>query len=521
MTALNPKLVPLSVIGVAVSLLVLADVASAQTNEPNLAHIYLTQAKEINGLSGAAYGALADGRIILGGGLDIAARHQLPGVNWLACLKPDGDVLWAVRAEEEPDAASLFPLRTDGASVWSGGLRKDGSFRFARFNALTLQKEASIQLTFASAQHSSPCLQLHSPITGDFDLQVSLVQGSGSSIRVALVSREMRLIFDKTYTFSFLKGDSHLAEAGNGYLIRLPDKTGYYLCLRHSISAGGRQGVAIMRLQNDGAVKWANSYPISPAEFEVEPHIGSDGAILLGLSNVDGVKDSPLIKIATDGTVSWAQSYPGLEGVSVANAHFAWTPHRFSEPYLYATSGQLKSAKLFTYLLGLNYSTGQIEKQVKLNSPGTGLYVERSSDSLYVSLLDMKYGNRGGSQGSLVRLGLDLNFRSVCALRDVEFHWPELCALSAGRLLVSYGYHAKNILAIQTVDENLESANGCEMLQKAKISLTKTNFQARPITINAAPLEGIALADVNSAVKEADLKLLPFALEEVPCTSKR
>jgi hypothetical protein len=179
------------------------------------------------------------------------------------------------------------------------------------------------------------------------------------------------------------------------------------------------------------------------------------------------------------------------------------------------------SSKLFDYLLGLNYSNGQIEKQVKFNSPGGALYVEKSTDSVYVSLWDGTYGNRGGSHGSLIRLGFDLNFRAACALRNVEFHWPELCALSAGRLLVSYGYHAKNALLIQTVDENLESANGCEMLQKAEISLTKTNFQARPIAINAVPLDGIAVADVKSPAKEADLKLLPFALEEVPCKGKR
>jgi hypothetical protein len=93
MAALKPKVVRLLVIGAAASLLILADVAGAPTNETALAQIYFTQAKEINGLFGSAYRALADGRIILNGDLDIAPRHQLPGIDWLACLRPDGHIL--------------------------------------------------------------------------------------------------------------------------------------------------------------------------------------------------------------------------------------------------------------------------------------------------------------------------------------------------------------------------------------------------------------------------------------------
>lgn len=521
MAALHRKLVLRSVLGISAvsNLFFVAELASGQTTEPFLARKYITQAKEVQSILGSAYRSLADGRILLGGDVGIAGSHQLAGIDWLACLNQGGGVLWSVRADEEPDAVSLFPLTSDGDSIWNGGLRKDGIFRFARFNAVSLKKEASIQMTFPSPSHSAPFLQLHSFTEGRADLQVSLMQGSGNSIRVALLSSEMRVIFDKSYSFTFLKGDKDLGGPGNGYLVRLPDKTGYYLCLRHSIRVGGRQGVGILRLTNDGAIKWANGYPVSNSEFETETHIGADGAILLNLSNIAGVKNSPLVKVAPDGTISWAQSYPGLDGVSVANASSPWVPHRFIEPYLYAWAGQLVSVKLYTQLLGLNYSTGQIEKQVRFTTPGGGFYMEESSDSIYVSLLD---GNFHSSKGFLVRLGHDLNIRSACAVRNVEFHWPAICALSPGKLLASYSYPTQKTVVIQAVDDNLEGGNSCGILQKADLAVSKSNFQARSIPMTAVPLPDITVGDVNSATKEeADLKLLPLPLEEVPCENKR
>jgi hypothetical protein len=513
---LEPKSVRLSAVGILAASISLFSAVSADAQ----AGKYIAQEKELKTLGGGVRGTTKDGRVILEGDFDLAASHQRPGIAWLACAAPDGHVLWSARAPSEPEAASLFPLTTDGDSIWAGGLRMDGIFRFARFNARSLKKEASIQLTFAPPAHSSPCLQLHSDTEENFDLQVSLVQSSGNSIRAALLSREMRLVFDKTYTFTFVKNDKRFAEPGNGYLIRLPDKSGYYLCLRNSISVQGRQAVVIVRLDNDGAIKWANSYPVANSDFEVEPHMGNDGAILLDLSNLPNVKDGPLVKIAPDGSVSWAQTYPRLQGVSVANANFAWTPDRFTEPYLYATGGQLVSTKLFTYLLGLSYSTGEIEKQIKFNSPGAGLYVEKTRDSIYVSLLDMNYAKRGGSQGFLARFDFDLNFRAGCAVRNTEFHWPELCTLPSGKLLVSYSYHEQKTLVAEAVDENVEGTNACGILQKANLSVIKINFQARPIRITTAPLTGITLTDTNGKIEEADFKLFPFALEEQACGGK-
>jgi hypothetical protein len=489
--------------------------------QSDFAHRFIAQGKEIKSLDGAAYRATADGRIILGGDVDIPTSHQLPGVAWMACLRPDGQLDWSVRAPEEPEAASLFPLATDGDSIWAGGLRKDGLFRFGRFEAKSLRKEASIRLAFAPEKYSSPCLQLHSATDTDFDLQVSLVQPAGNSIRVALLSRDLRVLFDKIYTFSSVRNDKHFGEAGNAYLIRLPDRSGYYLCLRHPISAEGHTnpGVGILRLDTSGAIKWANTYPIGYSEFEVEPHMASDGAILVSFTTIPNSKDSLVLKIAPDGTINWAQRFPGLPAVSVANASFGSTPYRFIEPYLYATAGQLASTKLYSILLALNYRTGQIDKQVKLTSPGGALYTEKTNDSLYATLLNMNYaGGRVGSQAALLRFDFDLNLRAARSIRNAEPHWPILHALASGKLLSSYSYHDRKTLVVETVNENLDRTNSCEVLQKVNLSATKSNFEARPIKVETTPLASITVSDVNSQTGEADMALVPFELTVTACS---
>lgn len=497
--------------------------ANSQSEQPAVARKYIATGKEIKTLHGNADRVTANGRIILEGDVDLPASHQPEGVAWMACLSPDGQLLWSARAPAEPEAASLFPLTTDGDSIWTGGLRKSGIFRLARFEAKTLHKENSVQLVFAPATHSSPCLQLHSGRDADFDLQVSVVQPNGNSIRVALLSRDLRLLFDKIYTFSSVRNDEHFGQPGNAYLIRLPDRSGYYLCLRHPISAEGHSdlGIGILRLDNSGSIKWANTYSVGYSEFEVEPHLANDGAILAKFLTAPNGKDSLMLKVAPDGAVKWAQSFPGLQGLGIANASFGWVPYRFTEPYLFATAGELVSTKFFSILLALNYGTGQIEKQIRFTSPGAAFYTEKTNDSLYVTQLQPALSLRSGSsQAALFRFDLDLNFRAARAIRNAEPHWPLLRALPSSKLLFSYSYHAEKTLVVESVDENLDGTNACGVLQKADFSFTKTNFQSRPIEVTPIPLSGVTVSEANSKVGEANIALEPLVLKTIPCEAK-
>src|SRR5947209_879144 len=100
----------------------------------DLAQRYTVTAKDVKVLRSAQAGErLDDGRVILGGGAILPTTDEWQGVDWLACAGSDGHILWSARAEPQFDHASLFPLTTDGNSIWQTGVRKNGSFEVARF----------------------------------------------------------------------------------------------------------------------------------------------------------------------------------------------------------------------------------------------------------------------------------------------------------------------------------------------------------------------------------------------------
>lgn len=513
----NAKRARLWQVGTTAVVVLLFSVTSAiSQTEPALAHKYIAQGKEIKSLHGnAERQPLTQGRIVLGGDVTLSTNNPNQGVAWIACASPDGHILWSARAEEEPEAASLFPLKTDGELIWMAGLRKDGVFRFGKFDAHTLAKLGAVQVALAPMKGGAPCLQVHSADLADFDMQVSVVQESRDSIRATLLTRDLRVRFDKIYAFDFVKNAKQSEMLFSPYLVRLPDRTGYYLCLRRQVpaSVNGSGGACIIKIDNDGEVVWANTYALGSPEMEFEPHETIDGSILLHIPKTGG---SVVARVNVDGTVRWAVHVPGI-AVNFPDFGFGWEPYRFISPYLFASGDQLISMKLVSSVLAINYETGKIEKQVKLTSPGGAFFTEKTNDSLYVTLLNMSYGNRGSSQAALLRLDFDLNFRAACSIRDAEPHWPMLRALPSGKLLSSYSYHDRKTLVVGTVNENVESPNSCGVLQKADFSFTKSNFEARPIKVEATPLPSIKVSEANGKTSEANMALVPFRLDSAAC----
>jgi len=513
----NAKRARLWQVGTTAVVVLLFSVTSAiSQTEPALAHKYIAQGKEIKSLHGnAERQPFTRGRIVLGGDVILSTSKLDQDVAWIACASPDGHILWSARAEEEPEAASLFPLTTDGEFIWTAGLRKDGVFRFGKFDAHTLAKIGVVKLDFAPTKTGSPCLQLHSDDPQNFDLQVSLVQPSGDSIRVALFTRDLHLRFDKLYKFDFVKNAKQEDTLAGPYLVRIPDGTGYYLCLRRQVpgNVNGSGGACIIKIDNDGEVVWANTYALGSPEMEFEPHETIDGSILLHIPKTGG---SVVARVNVDGTVRWAIHVPRI-AVNFPDFGFGWEPYRFIRPYLFASGDQLISMKLVSSVLAINYETGKIEKQVKLASPGGAFYTEKTKDSICVTLLNTSYGGRASSQAALLCFDFDLNLRAARSIRDAEPHWPILRALPSGRLLSSYSYHDRKTLVVETVNENFESPNSCSVLQKANLSVTKSNFEAKPINVVATPMTPIKISNSNGKTSEAEMRLVPFELVSAAC----
>ncbi|MGI8956816.1 MAG: hypothetical protein ACR2II_07870 [Chthoniobacterales bacterium] len=440
----------------------------------------------------------------------------------MACINPDGSVLWSVRAPEEPDAGSLFPLTTDGNSVWLGGLRKDGTFRVGKFDPLTLRKKESIQFAAAPSTRNMPCVQWHSDAGKDFDLQISLVQSDRNSVHVFLISGDLQLLWDKTYTFPFIDEEQGSLILDSAYLTRLADHSGYYLFLRRPLRAttASVSGVAIVRLNNDGKVKWANSYAIGYSDFEVEPHFAADGAIIFNAGYVPNAKAGLLVKVDKEGEVKWATSIAGLQSLGVHNASSGWAPLQFTRPYLMAYGGNYLSGKPTSYLLALNYQTGDIERQVRVNGDGSPIYAEESDSSFYVSFLKPGPSLRSGdSRASLIRLDFDLNVKAACNITGAEPHWPIFRALPSRDFLLSYSYSDRKTVVLEKTNEAFESTSNCGVLQKETVSVTRTNFKSQPSEVQITKLPEITVSDGKTKTREAEIALLPLALEETPCAA--
>ena len=503
-------------ITIATILLFSVNSANSETDQSTLAHKFVATGKEVKGLHGNVQQVLRDGRILLGGNVVLPATPKfLEGPFWLACANRDGHVLWSARAQEEPHAASLFPLSSDGEFIWIAGLRQDGVFRFGKFDARTLAKVSAVQLSFAPTKNASPCLQFHSDDPQSFDLQVSLVQPSNDSVRVALFTRDLQLRFDKLYKFDFVKNVKQAETLAMPYLIRLPDKSGYYLCLRRQVPVvNGGGGVCIIKIDNQGEVVWANTYALGSPEVELEPHETTDGSILVHVAETGG---SVLVRVNVDGTVRWAISVPGI-AVNFPDFNFGWQPYRFIRPHLFASGMQIVSNKVYSTVFAIDYDTGKIDKEVKCepNASGGIGFTEFSGDSIYVTLLDQMMG-RGGSRAALFAFDANLKLRAARTIRNAEPHWPILHALGDGKLLSSYSYAKQKAVVLETVDANLDSRNACGVLQNAAFIFTQTYHGSLAISITPARLSGITVSDAHDVPGETDFALVPFLLESANC----
>ena len=499
--------------------------SSAGTNilgsQPDLACKYVAQGSEVKRLHGYVERCIGD-RILLEGNVDLPTSMRFQGPSWQACIDSAGRLLWSVRGEQQPDVGSLAPRATNGDSILSSGLLNNGTVQLAKFEATTLHMQASVQIPFEPAKTNRPNIQVHSETEGDSNVQVSVTQLVGDSVRVALFSSDLHLIFDNVYAFP--AGNSRALAVG-AYLGRVADHSGYYFFFRRPLQGGAKSDAAItiVRLDNAGAIKWANTYATGSADVDVEPHQTSDGCILITVPLRTAKSfGSTFIKIGPDGKVNWSIA---SEGVTLGWSDFqqAGVPYRFIQPYLFLVGMRFSSGKLSAGVLAANYGTGKIEKQVTCNFPGGIGFVEKTSDSIYVSVLDTGRSLRpGASQAGLLRFDFDLNLRAAKSVRNAEPHWPLVRAAGTGKFLSSYSYDQQKTVVVEATDENFESANSCGLLQKANYSVTRSNIITRSVDIVSRPFTSIVVSDANRKTSDGDsgLALAPLDLKAAPCTAR-
>ncbi|MEP7015033.1 MAG: tetratricopeptide repeat protein [Verrucomicrobiota bacterium] len=479
---------------------------------------------------GYAQRHLENGVEILRGNDNVPAVNSSEGVRWAAALGPDGKLLWAAKVPYKPPRLG-YGLATNGDHLWETAVLDNGVFQLARFKAGTLEREASVQTAFqvteSAGTRTGPAFEFQSQTEGD--LQVSVHRMFGDSAKVVVFSRELRPILDKIYSVPD-------RVAGSGYLIRLPDRTGYYLVIQPQVSKGKRgPRIGIIQLDNTGAIKWANAYNTGYSDNDITTRVTNDGALLVSW----GDRRSTLMKIRRDGAVNWATT---IEDILVSfddSAYETPAPYRFTEPSLLAVGIQQDETdqpwwltKKYSVLFRLNYETGNIEKQIKFgaNTPGRCSFVERDANSFYVGFgneqwLDKPTGhgsspNRVKDHGAALRFDYDFNLLAARKIRDagpilVFFH-----LFAADRGVISYPDAAKGTLMVETTNANFESSSGCQWLEKENFTFTKSNFQQHPTHIDSSPLT-VTVSDANSKLSQADLTLTPFDLGAIPCQPKQ
>jgi hypothetical protein len=493
----------------------------SQTPRADFACKYIANGNDIKTLKGGLVRVLPDGRMVLGGFLDVAGSRN--SVQWIASTAANGTVLWAARAEGRPDRFSDAPCESDGDSIWHAGLFKNGALRLARYDAKTLRKQASLEMPFEPGAGFDGSVLFHRPENADFDLEISILQPVRDSLRIALFARDFRNLFDKVYQIPIHPPEALPQAFQDAFVTRLVDRSGYYVFPRHPIrpNAQASPGVGVIRVGNDGTIKWANSYAFGYSHFSVEPRTTDDGSILVthippGLPS----KGCLMIKIRPDGALSWATTVEGIGGGFGHNTA-GWVPYRFTKPYLLARVFPPNESNYYSVLLGLNYETGKLEKQVKIGTPGLTEFVGQTADCFYAAFFTMPLNLlHPVYHAAVLKFDYDMKLLAARRVREGGPNSPVFHLVSPGTGFISYNYDSKRSLIVESTNPNLESPDPCRWLDKDSFTIPISKLRQRPLEVTTTALEPVTVSDANSKTGEADLSLVPLDLKAVPCDKK-
>ena len=468
------------------------------------------------------------------------------GRPWAAALGPDGKLLWAAKTQiiQPVGSASAYGLTTDGDHLWSAAISTTGSFSLPGQSFRRWKEKLRPNRIPSDAKRkfaNRPVVPVYPQTEGA--LQVFVHRTFPDSVKVVVFSSELRPILDKTYSIPDRLAGKESEPLSGTSLIRIPDRTGYYLVLEPQVFQGKRAPrIGIIRLDNTGAIKWANVYTTGPCDSR-ETRVADDGAILVSVEA--GSQESPrstLIKIRPDGTVSWATAVEGIyisfQNFSSYDPSYQSAPYRFTQPSLLAIGGQPDDinqpswlVKWYATLFKLDYETGGIEKQIKFgaNTPGRCTLIEHDGNSFYVGLGNEQSLDKPSAHGgrharpnvityhaAALRFDYDLNLLAAKKVHEASSAIsPVLHLLEPDSLTMSYDGDQGTII-VETTNANLESSNACRWLAKESFTFTKSNFKQHQVDVASSTLTSITVADANSKISQSNLSLVPLDLKMVP-----
>ena len=117
----------------------------------------------------------------------------------------------------------------------------------------------------------------------------------------------------------------------------------------------------------------------------------------------------------------------------------------------------------------------------------------------------------------LLKFDFDFNLLAARRIREPASRFPGFRLLSGGTGLVSYSYSSHPTMFLESINENLESPDPCQWLDKDTFTFSKSTVQQQPLEVVTAPLTSITASDVKGKTTETDVTLFPFDLKEAPC----
>ena len=470
-------------------------------------------------------------------GIEILEGRDITGTFWTVAMGTDGKLLCAAKIQNEPTAASYwYGLVLEGEHLWLAGLPNGGRVsQIGKFNARTLQREASVQIDLPGRS------DFHWQSEADFEISVNAA--TDDSIRFVVFSGDLRPIFDRIYSIPNRLGGPASEPFGDTRAFRLPDRSGYYLVVQPKVSKGTRgPRIGIIRLDNAGTVKWANAYAIGYTDSDPETCVAADGAILLTVdSPQQAVRSTTLTRINPEGAVKWSTTIEGLRvGFDEGRRFFQpKAAYPFTESSLFAVGTRHEDsdegwwkAKDYSVLFRLNYETGRIEKQLAFgaNTPGWCSLLDRDDHTFYVSLLNEQRLNKPTGHGhtpnlvnyhaAVLRFDYDFNLLAARKFRKPYGLAPVLHLIAPDTAIVSF-VAEQEITFVESTNANLESSNACHFLDKDSVTFVDSHFRQHPANVASSPLTSITVSDANSKMSQADLSLVPLDLKMIPCKEKQ
>jgi len=439
-------------------------------------------------------------------------------IRWLAHVDAPGHIHWAVRVGNET-AGFLADLTCRQNVIYSAVGTGPNRGSVGKFDAESLSPIKTIQFSVAPLLNEA-FFEFHREPS--MPVAVSIIQDGGDSVALTIISQELEITLNKTYSLpAFATRSRDSSGRSTRYRVfRAQDGSGYYLVITDVARAASgptsevtRMG--IIRTGLDGALKWSRLYSFSASGFgPLTAKVATDSAILAAAAYGAKSGKSFLVKIAPDGREAWAKIFD-TPNTTFNDFHCDATPYRFIEPNLKAVGTSVSRGLPQAILLALDYATGGILYQTRFPGSfnGGAVLSDQKANSLYVSTLGIQFA-KGGFKGvaSISRFDHQLELISAKEIIGAEASFPLLTCGPKGVNLLSYEFSKPFRGVGSAINDNLEPVDvSCPWTRGLSLTMERCSYSSTDVPCREEPLD-VEPGNGTATIEPSSFNLLRLAL---------